>query len=277
MALHTPDWPCPSTVAFCPENRRPPSLMGPGTSRVWFHNYLPQGCGEWQCWCIVLEILSCWYCYYHHFASILYGQCLATPSEWPYNRSDLFHSHISLSHRKPQGAKWFRPPLQRYRQLWPQLSLVESIVCCCYARRPTNDQVAVPIIPPSLQKKVHDFLSAGHLGAVKKLGQACQVGYWVNMITDVEGHCRECLACQAAKPTLPQRVPLIIVSIGSHGRWWQLILEVPWSPKNNHYQLVVCCIWACPDRGTWMLCFRANAAVTHANVMKDIRHAEVQM
>ena len=53
------------------------------------------------------------------------------------------------------------------------------------------------------------------------------------MIADVEAYCCECLACQAAKPSAPQPVPLTSVPIG---KLWQMvavdILEVPRSPKN---------------------------------------------
>ena len=156
----------------------------------------------------------------------------------------LIRSTLSSAHPKPQGSKWSRSPLQRYRQLWPQLSLVDGIVYRCYAPGPTTDQVTVPIIPTSLRKEVlrqlHDSPSAGHLGADKTLGRVRQVGYWVNMIADVEAYCRECLACQAAKPPSPQRIPLKSVPIGNP---WQMVavdtLEVPRSPKNNRYLLVV--------------------------------------
>ena len=88
--------------------------------------------------------------------------------------------------------------------------------------------------------QLHDFPTAGHLDADKTLGRVCQVGYWVNMITDVEAYCRECLACQAAKPSAPQPVPLTSVPIGKP---WQMvavdILEVPRSPKNNRYVLIL--------------------------------------
>ena len=81
----------------------------------------------------------------------------------------LIRSTLSSAHPKPQGTKWFRSPLQRNRQLWPQLSLVDGIVYCCYAPGPTAGQVTFPIIPTSLHKEVlcqlHDSPTAGHLGA----------------------------------------------------------------------------------------------------------------
>ena len=116
------------------------------------------------------------------------------------------------------------------------------MVCHSYAPSPTNDQITT-IIPALLHKAVlnqcHDSPSAGHLGADKTLDQFRQLGYWVNMITDVETYCRKCSACQATKPPPPQRVPLTSVPIGKP---WQMVavdvLEVPRSPKNNRYLLV---------------------------------------
>ena len=65
-------------------------------------------------------------------------------------------------------------------------------------------------------------------------------GYWVSMLQDVEQHCQECMTCQKSQPTGPMRAPLVNVPIG---RPWQMvavdILEVPVSPNNNRYLLVI--------------------------------------
>ena len=101
----------------------------------------------------------------------------------------------------------------------------------------------VPINPTyqhtQVLRQLHDSLASGHLGANKMFSRGCEVGYWVNMIADVDVYCCECLACQAAKPPAPQ-APLTIVLIGKP---WQMVgvdvLNVLQSPKNNHYLLVV--------------------------------------
>ena len=114
-----------------------------------------------------------------------------------------------------RNGKRCRSPLIRYRQLWPQLTLVEGIVCRKYTPGPTRDTIVVPILPPNLQSKAlyhsHDAPTAGHQGINKTLERLGKEAYWVNMARDVEKHCRECLICQQSKLPSPTRAPLISV------------------------------------------------------------------
>ena len=57
------------------------------------------------------------------------------------------------SPRPAKSGKWAQSPLIRYRQLWPQLTLVEGIVCRQYTPGPTADIVTVPIIPDQLRQE----------------------------------------------------------------------------------------------------------------------------
>ena len=150
----------------------------------------------------------------------------------------------SHSQRRPQGHQWNRQPLRRYRQLWPQIELVDGILCRHYVPGPGSDPVTVPVLPASLRSQAlrdnHDAPQAGHQGAEKTLERLCQEAYWVNMARDTENHCRECSKCQQAKPPMPQRAPLTNIRIG---RPWQMVavdvLEVPVSTLGNRYLLVV--------------------------------------
>ena len=70
----------------------------------------------------------------------------------------------------------------------------------------------------------------------------------MNMVQDVERHCRECVTCQKSKLPMPVRSPTTNIPIG---RPWQMIaidiLEVPVSTKNSRYLLVIqdyCTKWA---------------------------------
>ena len=102
----------------------------------------------------------------------------------------------------------------------------------------------MPILPKSLIQqallRVHDVASAGHQGRAKTLEKWRQQAYWVNMASDVQTHCQECVKCQQTKPTLPSKVPLTSMPIGSP---WQMVavdvLEVPLSVNNNKYLLVI--------------------------------------
>ena len=60
------------------------------------------------------------------------------------------------------------------------------------------------------------------------------------MAKEVHLYCINCTVCQKAKPPLPLRAPLVNTPIGKP---WQIlvidILEVPVSPNNNRYLLVI--------------------------------------
>ena len=53
----------------------------------------------------------------------------------------------------PTASLWQWPPLCRYRQLWPQLVLVDDVVCRQYWPGPSHDTVVVPIISASCPSK----------------------------------------------------------------------------------------------------------------------------
>ena len=145
-----------------------------------------------------------------------------------------------------KSGKWAQSPLIRYRQLWPQLTLVEGIVCRKYTPGPTSDIITVPIIPDSLRcEALYQCLDSpitGHQGIDKSLERLRKVAYWINMARDIEKHCRECLTYQRFKLPKPKptKAPLVSMPIGKP---WQMvavdILEVPVSSKGNHYLLVV--------------------------------------
>jgi len=75
---------------------------------------------------------------------------------------------LETSKSCPKDKKWKQSPLHCYAQLWPQLLLVNGVVCCRYAPDSVTKTVTVPVLPPSLQpmalQRCHDEPSAGHLG-----------------------------------------------------------------------------------------------------------------
>lgn len=85
------------------------------------------------------------------------------------------------------------PTLRRYKQIWPQLKVIDGIVCREYHPSPSSGQVTVPILPASLHHQAlirnHNIPSAGHQGMEKTLERLRLEAYWVNMARDVERHC----------------------------------------------------------------------------------------
>ena len=148
------------------------------------------------------------------------------------------------SNELPSDRKWYRPPFQRYRQLWKQLVVVNGVLCRQYYPCPLNKLVVVPILLAAFQKEVllcnHDAPTAGHQGVAKTLERVCREAYWVDMAKHVKEHYRQCIVCQKSKLPMTQRAPLQNVSIGQP---WQMIaidlLKVPLSTNNNQYLLVL--------------------------------------
>jgi len=151
---------------------------------------------------------------------------------------------LSQSSKKPSGQTWKCSPLNRYRQLWSHLKVVDGIVYRIYTPDPTGGTVTVPVLPQPLHQQAlqssHDIPSAGHQGVDKTLHRLRREAYWVNMAGDVETYCRQCTRCQQCKAPAPIRAPLTSVPIGKP---WQMIavdiLEVPVSRHNNRYLLVI--------------------------------------
>ena len=182
--------------------------------------------------------------------------CAATVAMPLYSSSCLCHAQLQdsiisqvlqarkLSNSPPRTREWNTHPLQRYRQLWAQLKVVDGVLCRTYTPMPQAEERTVPILPVSLRTEAichnHDTPSAGHQGVEKTLDRLRLNAYWVGMGRDVNSYCRECSKCQQSKLSMPQRAPLTSMPIG---RPWQMIavdiLQVPHSRNNNRYLLVV--------------------------------------
>ena len=107
-------------------------------------------------------------------------------------------SALQTSSEKPSGRKWCRLPLILH-QLWTQLNLIDSVLCCVYAPGPSSDVSTVPVMPDSLQQQAlqhsHNDRSACHQGADKTLVRLRKECYWVHMCQDVERYRHECTGC----------------------------------------------------------------------------------
>ena len=152
--------------------------------------------------------------------------------------------HLSRSSEKPTDTKWRKQPLYRYVQLWPQLLLVDDIVCRRYSPAPDSEMITVPVLPQALQQdalyQAHNTPGSGHQGQDRTLQKLRLIAYWVGMSSDVAKHCLKCITCQQAKLSIPTKAPLVSLPVG---RPWEMLaidaLEVPLSSHGNRYLLVV--------------------------------------
>ena len=80
--------------------------------------------------------------------------------------------------------------VHRYAQLWPQLTIVDGVLCRCYKPKSISDIITVPILPDSLHqqalRQAHDAASAGHQQRLNSLDKLQQLAYWVGRNKDVE-------------------------------------------------------------------------------------------
>ena len=119
---------------------------------------------------------------------------------------------------------WRHQPLLRFRQLWPQLSIEDGVLCHKYSSGPSRDVITVPVIPGSMQQEFlhqcHNNPAAGHQAVEKTLERLQGKDYWVSMNQHVERHCCECTNCQKFKLPQPTRAPLTSMPIGKP---WQMV------------------------------------------------------
>ena len=151
---------------------------------------------------------------------------------------------LQTSSQQQQGRSWRHQPLLRFRQLWPQLSIEDGVLCRKYSPGPTRDVITVPVVPASMQQEFlhqcHNDPAAGHQGVEKTFEHLQGKGYWVSVNQYVERHCRKCTNCEKFKLPQPTRAPLTSMPIGKP---WQMvavdILTVPISTNGNKYLLVI--------------------------------------
>ena len=141
----------------------------------------------------------------------------------------------------PTSSDWKRFPLRRYKQLWSQLTLSDSVLYHTVKSPTMVEKKWLFIVPRSLQKQflteAHEH--AGHQGAERTLDRLMQNAYWVGMARDVAQYCSHCIKCQTTKacPGVPAPLQPVIAS-----RPWELVavdvLKVPMSLQGNEYILV---------------------------------------
>ena len=159
------------------------------------------------------------------------------------NDATLSSIYELIDHKStpPNTDKWRQFPFKRFRQLWTQLVIHQSILCRKQSSPTMTDKYLI-VVPQSLQKTflrlAHD--ESGHQGIDRTLSRLLDIAYWVGMSKSVVRHCTFCVKCQQSKapPTNPAPLQPIIAT-----QPWEMVavdvLKVPTSIKGNQYLLVV--------------------------------------
>ena len=154
----------------------------------------------------------------------------------------LIYELVKRNEVPPQTGKWTQFPLKRYKQIWSQLTLQQSVLCRRVTSPTMNESKHLIVVPRSLQglflKLVHE--DCGHQGVERTLSRLSDIAYWVGMAKNVVHHCKVCVKCQFSKAPPPKPIPLQPVLAT---RPWEMVavdvLKVPISTKGNQYLLVV--------------------------------------
>lgn len=151
-----------------------------------------------------------------------YLQC-TSPEIPAAQQEDQITNHLqqalSSPTKPPTMTQRCCPPLQRYRQIRPQVASVDGVLPTLHTRVNLRERETFPVLPTGLHQQALDTKET----------------YRVGTSADVDHHCQECIICQRSKLPAPTRA---LMSNKPIGHPWQMItvdiLEMPLSYQNNH-------------------------------------------
>ena len=134
--------------------------------------------------------------------------------------------------------------LRRYRQLWPQLEMVDGVL----HRRVDKGTLAnrlVLVVPrkmrPDLLKLSHNDPSSRHMG-MNRCSERLQRYYWPGMAAEVQLWIAECEPCNRCKTPVPsQKAPMKSIKVGQPMELWAMDVlgPLPMTARGNQYILVM--------------------------------------
>ena len=91
----------------------------------------------------------------------------------------------------PTSSDWKRFPLRRYKQLWSQLTLLDSVLYRVVKSPTMTENKWLFIVLKALQKQflAHAHEHPGHQGMDRTLHRLTQNAFWVGMGRDVSQYC----------------------------------------------------------------------------------------
>ena len=116
------------------------------------------------------------------------------------------YQYLQTNQSPPTIGEWNKFPLRRYRKLWSQLILHESVICR-KMKSPSMYEEKLLIVVPKSQRKTflniaHD--DSGHQGVDHTMARLAEITYWVGMGKDIMHHCTHCFKCQINKAPAQQ-------------------------------------------------------------------------
>ena len=129
---------------------------------------------------------------------ILAGTSTTQNYSCPEVRSSTTGGHSADLKQPPPAGNWRKFSIKRCHQIWPKLTLYQSILYR-KVKTPTMHEEKLPLITPvSIQKQLlksaHD--NAGHQGTDWTMTCLSEAVYRVGMCEDVNTYCSHCVTCQ---------------------------------------------------------------------------------
>ena len=134
--------------------------------------------------------------------------------------------HLSLTDMPSTLRKWRTFPHRRFKQLWHQLCVYDSLLCYKVKTHTLTETKHLINVPQSFQKQfLFTAHEAGHQGSDRTFLILSNSVYWVGMARDVNNHCSQYHRCQISKAPTSKPVPLQpVVTTKS---WEMVAIEFP--------------------------------------------------
>ncbi|KAM4696090.1 protein NYNRIN-like [Rhinophrynus dorsalis] len=136
-----------------------------------------------------------------------------------------------------------------------------------------NGEEVTWVVPKNYRKEmiyiVHDLPTGGHQGSEKTSQRLKSVGWWPNMITDVQSYCDSCIICAQVNPA-PRKVNATLRVRLKEGPWNALQIDylgpLPTTARNNKFILVITDLFS-----KWVELFptKNNTALATAKVLVE--------
>ena len=155
--------------------------------------------------------------------------------------------HLATTKEQPKASgDWTTDgELRRYRQIWPQLKIVNGVLYR-QVEPGCRDERLVLVVPRKMRGHVldlsHNNPCSGHMGVTRCVEcLQCQY-YWPGMASEVQLWIAECELCTRRKPPVPtQRAPMQSIPVAKPMELWAMDImgPLPVTARGNQFVLVM--------------------------------------
>ena len=141
--------------------------------------------------------------------------------------------HLATMKEQPEASgDWTTDgELQRYRQIWPQLKIVNEVLYR-QVEPGCKDERLVLVVPTKMRGNVldlsHNNPCSGHMGVTRCVERLQRRYYWPRMSSEVQLWIAECEPCTHRKPPVStQRAPMQSIPVAKPMELWAMDIMGP--------------------------------------------------